>query len=350
MFSSLDATQCRKAVFQQHIGPKYGKFARHIKLCYEDDPQDILPFLTGSHRLTSLDLDNTALIDHFPQGWLVDGSSEPSTFSPDFSSFFAGFIEAAKSVRAVKFAVPLPSHFYPAPRPAGILRPKNRARVLRAVKSIPHLVALGITSKLWGSRLSYEEHWRLVESVADRLEVLELEYEDFDHLKTSSSPITFPKLRQVIIHCTHGIHAVLDQLKGSPVIEVTCDLSGLDTLERLLDAFPTLKRLNITQSGHPDWDVLGLYDIASTFRERGVALQIRCSTFPSLQISDLLLDRPDTREAAKEALKFAATKRTVAFRTLRRRRFELNDGPGVFLGQEKLTIKSLEELRLAWMD
>ncbi|KAK4703996.1 hypothetical protein P7C70_g2218, partial [Phenoliferia sp. Uapishka_3] len=370
MFASFSARRCSDVVFQQYIGPNYAKFANHIKICYNSNPDYILPFLTGTRHLNSLDLDNTALIERFPEGWLVNGSSATSAFSSEFASSYAGFIDAAKHVKAVKFGddwgpveIIKTLKLFPSlrsfslhrdqlelPEEDDAEREREHADLLKAAQSATNLVALGITSELWGSRLSYKEHWRLVESVADRLEVLELEYEDFDNLDGSSARVTFPKLRKLIIHCTHGIYAIRDQLKGSPITDITCGVSGGRDLDKILEAFPGLQRLNVTQSGHPEWDVQGLYDIASTCAEKGIALHIRCSTFPSLHISDLLHDRPATHEAAKEALNFAAKKRTVAFRNLRRRRLELDRGAGDTSAPEKLTLESLEELRLDWMD
>ncbi|KAK4696672.1 hypothetical protein P7C70_g8336, partial [Phenoliferia sp. Uapishka_3] len=222
--------------------------------------------------------------------------------------------------------------------------------LLEGIQSLPELVAIQVDDGGHGARLTFHGHWSLVEKLANTIQVLELDFEVFDG-QPPTAPVQFPNLRKVTIQCIDGIpSSILSRLRGSPVMDVTCQLDDLESLDTILDAFPDLRYLTITRSRRHGLNALEVHHAAATCLKKGINLVIKSPAHPSLRPTDFLTDLPTTLEAAEQALRFAASERTGDFRDLRRRRLELEGAAADLLELEEMTLEDLEDLRLAWMD
>ncbi|KAK4701480.1 hypothetical protein P7C70_g4755, partial [Phenoliferia sp. Uapishka_3] len=235
-----------------------------------------------------------------------------------------------------------------------------------ALSALPELHSLKIVGAELGNRriLSYAEHWRLIEQLADKLEVLDLTYTlfedipDGDHRLSPTTPTHYPNLREVVINSRHGDPSpfILRRLKGAPVKKVTCTLIYSADLNNILKSFPEMQHL-IVQCGRRHTHAMDFHKIAAICVKEEITLEIRCSRYPDIQTADFDCDLPPNfhtfqaeEEAARGALTSAAEKRSLAFRSVLLDQAELDWGSFKKCDVEELSLEVLEELRLAWLD
>ncbi|KAK4706001.1 hypothetical protein P7C70_g202, partial [Phenoliferia sp. Uapishka_3] len=207
--------------------------------------------------------------------------------------------------------------------------------------------------------------WQMVEALGTHLEVLELEFTEFDSDFLKEMPvlldksIKFPKLRRLVLKNVpldnEFSSSLLSRLSSSPVTDLRIAVHSLEDQRLTFQHFRHLERISLHHCHHlPTIVADGIHRSSKFCAKKKIDCVLTSSHHSSTRPCDLLnmsigsKAAGPTPQAANQALNFAAVRRALEFGILRLERAKLDNDLGWDL--KKAMVEPLERLRLAWED